>query len=48
LEDALADVADALAGAGLVAGATAVRAARAELAASIGTLNSRATRVPER
>jgi uncharacterized membrane protein len=47
LEDALADVADALAGAGLVAGATAVRAARVELAASIGTLNSRATRVPE-
>jgi hypothetical protein len=48
LEDALAEVADALAGAGLVVGATAVRAARAELASSVGKLNSRATRVPER
>lgn len=46
LEDALNDVADALAEAGLSAGAAAVRTARAELATSVGRLNSRATRVP--
>ena len=46
LEDALADIAAALDGAGLIEGAAAVRAACTELAASVGTLNSRATRVP--
>jgi uncharacterized membrane protein len=48
LEDALSDVADAFDNAGLVEGAVAVRTARVELAASVGKLNSRATRVPER
>lgn len=48
LEDALGDIAAALDGAGLTQGAAAVRAAGTELAASVGSLNSRATRVPER
>ena len=48
LEDALDDIAEALTAAGLTEGAMAVRAACAELAASVGQLNSRATRVPER
>lgn len=45
LEDALTDVADALEEAEMIAGASAVRTARAKLAASVGQLNSRATRV---
>lgn len=48
LENALTAVADALEDAGLTEGAASVRAARAELATSIGRLNSRATRVPVR
>jgi uncharacterized membrane protein len=47
LEDALVDIADAFDMAGLVEGAVAVRTARVELAASVGKLNSRATRVPK-
>ena len=46
LEDALEDIAKALNDAGLNGGSAAVRAASAELAASVGRLNSRATRVP--
>ncbi|MBA3449628.1 MAG: DUF2254 domain-containing protein [Chloroflexia bacterium] len=46
LDDALADVTDALEAADLIEGASAVRAARAGLATSVGRLNSRATRVP--
>jgi uncharacterized membrane protein len=46
LENALGDVADAFDTAGLVEGTVAVRTARTELAASVGKLNSRATRVP--
>jgi uncharacterized membrane protein len=48
LDAALVDVAAALERKGLHAGALAVRTARAELARSIGRLNSRATRVPDR
>lgn len=48
LDDALNAMADALDQANLAEGAAAVRAARAELAQSVGCLNSRATRVPER
>jgi uncharacterized membrane protein len=48
LEGALDDIAAAFADAGLTEGAIAVRAACAQLAASVGQLNSRATRVPER
>jgi len=46
LDDALTCIADALEAVGLGDGASAVRAARAELATSVGKLNSRATRVP--
>jgi uncharacterized membrane protein len=48
LDAALVDVTAALERKGLHAGALAVRTARAELARSIGRLNSRATRVPDR
>ena len=48
LEDALCAMADALDAAGLTDGAGAVRAARDELARSVGHLNSRATRVQDR
>jgi uncharacterized membrane protein len=48
LDHALREIADALEQAGLGEGAAAVRIARTELATSIGRLNSRSTRVPER
>ena len=48
LDASLTDLADALAGAGRLDTASAVRTARAGLAGSIGKLNSRATRVPGR
>ncbi len=46
LEAELADLAQALNARGFVAGAKAVSEASAELAASLGKLNSRSTRVP--
>jgi uncharacterized membrane protein len=48
LEEALSMMAEALQAAGRSSGAEAVRAARDELAESVGRLNSRGTRVPER
>ncbi|MGH2618618.1 MAG: DUF2254 family protein, partial [Thermomicrobiales bacterium] len=47
LDSALCAVAEALERAALPEGAIAVRAARADLATSVGQLNSRATRVPK-
>jgi hypothetical protein len=48
LDAALEALADALAAAGRVGTADAVRTARNQLAESIGKLNSRSTRVPRR
>jgi uncharacterized membrane protein len=48
LDEALAAIAAALDAAGMPAGAAAVRTARDELSQSVGQLNSRSTRVPER